>query len=34
MDEDEKRMLLENNRLLKENNKMLKELLDIVRKHF
>lgn len=33
MDEDEKRMLLENNRLLKENNKMLKELLDIVRKH-
>lgn len=33
MDEEEKRILLENNRILKENNEMLKELLDIARKH-
>lgn len=33
MDEEEKRILLENNRIIKENNEMLKELLDIARKH-
>lgn len=33
MDEEEKRIILENNRILKENNEILKELLDIVRKH-
>lgn len=33
MNEEEKRILLENNRIIKENNAMLKELLEIARKY-